>query len=161
MARITVVDDADNLLCYKEKHELLAGELFRCAAAWITDGNGNILLQRRALSKETNPGRWSAAVTGHVDEGETYRDAIIREAREELGIVINPVEFRKFFRKDRDEFFSMWFTAVVPRDIVLTVDQEEVAEVKWWAREELILRIEEHPDEFVPSASQWSEYFWS
>jgi isopentenyl-diphosphate delta-isomerase type 1 len=52
----------------------------------VFDPGGRLLLQKRSLSKDTNPGRWDTSIGGHVAAGEPVRDALIREAREELGI---------------------------------------------------------------------------
>jgi isopentenyldiphosphate isomerase len=52
----------------------------------VLDRAGRLYLQRRALSKDTNPGRWDTSVGGHVGAGEPVVDALVREAREELGI---------------------------------------------------------------------------
>ena len=47
---------------------------------------GRLYLQKRSMSKDTNPGRWDTSVGGHVSAGEEVTDALLREAREELGI---------------------------------------------------------------------------
>lgn len=52
----------------------------------VLDREGRLCLQRRALAKDTNPGRWDVSVGGHVAAGETVADALARESREELGI---------------------------------------------------------------------------
>jgi isopentenyldiphosphate isomerase len=52
----------------------------------VLDSTGRLYLQRRALSKDTNPGRWDTSVGGHVAADEPVADALAREAREELGI---------------------------------------------------------------------------
>jgi len=56
---------------------------------YLVDG-GNVLLQRR---RDTgyHDGDYGL-VSGHVEANETPRQAIVREAREEAGIVIHPVD---------------------------------------------------------------------
>jgi len=49
----------------------------------LVSGRGEVLLQRRPEDKE-NGGRWDKTVGGHVDEGETFDEAAVREAGEEL-----------------------------------------------------------------------------
>ncbi len=52
----------------------------------VFDAEGRLYLQKRALTKDTNPGRWDTSVGGHVQAGEPVAEALLREAREELGI---------------------------------------------------------------------------
>jgi isopentenyl-diphosphate delta-isomerase len=52
---------------------------------WLTDGT-NILEQQRTWDKKIMPGTWDVSVSGHVDAGESYLDAAIRETEEELGL---------------------------------------------------------------------------
>ncbi|MDR1937524.1 MAG: NUDIX domain-containing protein [Tannerellaceae bacterium] len=54
---------------------------------------GELYLQKRAMTKDTQPGKWDTAVGGHIDFGETAGDALRREAREELGITDFMPEF--------------------------------------------------------------------
>lgn len=49
----------------------------------LVDARGEVLLQRRPSDKE-NGGRWDKTVGGHVDAGETFDEAVVREAGEEL-----------------------------------------------------------------------------
>ncbi|MGO9309177.1 MAG: NUDIX hydrolase [Spirochaetia bacterium] len=52
----------------------------------VFDTAGRLYLQKRSARKDTNPGRWDTSVGGHVGAGESVPDALVREAREELGI---------------------------------------------------------------------------
>lgn len=47
---------------------------------------GDLLLQKRSLRKDIQPGKWDTAVGGHVDYGESIDEALRREVREELGV---------------------------------------------------------------------------
>ncbi len=49
----------------------------------LVNARGEVLLQRRPEDRE-NGGRWDKTVGGHVDEGEEFDDAAVREAGEEL-----------------------------------------------------------------------------
>ena len=49
----------------------------------LANARGEVLLQRRPEDKE-NGGRWDKTVGGHVDAGESFDEAAVREAGEEL-----------------------------------------------------------------------------
>ena len=49
----------------------------------LVSSRGEVLLQQRPLDKE-NGGRWDKSVGGHVDAGESFDAAVVREAGEEL-----------------------------------------------------------------------------
>ena len=52
----------------------------------VFNSQGEVYLQKRPTWKDIQPGKWDTAVGGHIDEGETPEQALIREVREELGI---------------------------------------------------------------------------
>lgn len=56
-------------------------------------GRGGLLLQKRSLSKDTQPGKWDTSVGGHVGYGQSYEEAARREAAEELGLSLGELEF--------------------------------------------------------------------
>lgn len=119
------------------------GDWHRAAHVWVVGSDGRVLLQRRALVKESWPGLWDISVAGHVSAGETPLEAVIREAHEELGLVIAPGElthlgtlrYRYALREDyiESEFHDVY---LLRRDVeleTLTLDPLEVAEVAWVA----------------------------
>ncbi len=67
------------------------GEFGLVVCVWVYDGNGNVLLTRRAPEK-TFAGTWENS-GGAAQAGENSRQAIARELFEETGIRAEPEEF--------------------------------------------------------------------
>lgn len=55
---------------------------------WIVNSEGKFLVQRRALTKKNNPGKWSST-NGLIQFGENNYETVLRETNEELGIRIS------------------------------------------------------------------------
>ncbi|GAA1858545.1 isopentenyl-diphosphate Delta-isomerase [Paeniglutamicibacter psychrophenolicus] len=60
-------------------------------SCYLYDGQGRILMTRRALSKKTWAGVWTNSFCGHPGEGESFEDAIARRAEQELGTTISSI----------------------------------------------------------------------
>lgn len=56
------------------------------------------ILQKRSGSKDIDPFLWTSSCSGHVDSGEKYIDAAVRECKEELGIVVKKESLIEIFR---------------------------------------------------------------
>ena len=81
----------------------------------LVGARGEVLLQRRPEDKE-NGGRWDKTVGGHVDAGETFDEAAVREAGEELfGDGGSP---RVRLARDEAELASLLATADLSREVV-------------------------------------------
>jgi isopentenyl-diphosphate delta-isomerase len=109
----------------------------------LIDPAGRTLITRRALSKRAWPGVWSNSCCGHPRPGEPVADAVRRRAGEELGVAIGPVEqvlpdFR-YRAVDAggvvEHEVCPVHVAVVPEDLAVLADPDEVAEHAWvpWA----------------------------
>ena len=75
------------------------GEYGLVVCVWVYDGNGKLLLTRRAPEK-SGAGTWENS-GGAAQAGETSRQAIARELFEETGIRADPEEF-EFLESSRD-----------------------------------------------------------
>jgi 8-oxo-dGTP diphosphatase len=64
-----------------------AADIVPCVGAIITDAAGRLLLIKRG--HEPGKGLWSIP-GGRVEPGETDEQAVIREVREETGLVVQP-----------------------------------------------------------------------
>lgn len=104
-----------------------------------TDGK-KVLLQKRSQNKRLWPGLWDVAVGGHVDAGEFGYQAAIREAKEELGLDLQPqalIHIGSSISENIDNniinrHFNDYFVTYLDLDPTKVILQsEEVAGVKW------------------------------
>lgn len=158
MSRITVVDEQDNIIGYKERSALSDSDIYRVAGLWATNDKGEALIARRALTKSHNPGKWGPTAAGTVEEGEDYEQNIIKEAQEELGIKnLKPTFWFKV--KPRSEgyrYFGCWYKATVNIPIEeLVLQPDEVAEAKWITIDRLKEEVQTNPEDFIPSLASW------
>jgi isopentenyldiphosphate isomerase len=70
------------------------GDWHRSVHVWIFTPDGRVLLQKRSLRKENNPGLWDVSAAGHVSAGEDWMTSAIREVEEELGLRLSTAEIR-------------------------------------------------------------------
>ncbi len=61
------------------------GDWHKVVQIFIVNDN-KILLQQRALTKKSDPGKWCASSSGHISAGETSFETAIKEFYEELGV---------------------------------------------------------------------------
>jgi 8-oxo-dGTP diphosphatase len=53
-----------------------------------------VLLQRRGPALSFKPDHWATAAAGHVEPGESVFAAAVREAQEEIGVVVGVADLR-------------------------------------------------------------------
>ena len=92
-----MVDKNDNVIDKAPKDDIYKKSLcHRIVHILIFNDEGKMILQKRSDQVPFCPAHWSTAVGGHVQTGETYQTAALREYQEELGVKSN----LKFIGKD-------------------------------------------------------------
>ena len=122
---------------------------------FIFNESGQILLQKRG-AQVMQPNLLEQSAGGHVDEGETYYQAAVRELEEELNLSgYSLEEITTEFKTD--DFVNGVYKLVVTDDISITVDPEEVTGATWYdldtLAKELKLNLEKFNPDFVET---WS-----
>lgn len=115
------------------------GLFHRHVSCWIINKKGLVLLQRRAYTKDKNPGLW-AKTGGHVDAGESPEQATIRELKEEVGLDVTKVDlmYASIYKSSENTCFGYEFVVVTDKEInEFELQKEEVYEVKYFTIEEI------------------------
>ncbi|MCK5490818.1 MAG: NUDIX domain-containing protein [Candidatus Pacebacteria bacterium] len=158
---IIIVDDEDNIIGTKERESITEKDLYRVSVLWVTNSKDEILLAKRSLNKTNSPGKWGPAVTGTVEENETYDLNMIKEAEEEIGLKnIIPQKGIKIRMATKYNYFCQWYSIKIDRNLdEFRIKKSEVEEIKWFLREELSHKIDENRDEFILSVRHGLKMF--
>jgi isopentenyldiphosphate isomerase len=162
---VSVVDEQDNVIGTKPREELTKTDIVRVSVLWIENNKGEVLLQQRTLTKKIGPGQWGPAVAGTVESHETYLSNIVKEAEEELGLTnFAPIEVGRRMYWEPDGKFGrmfMFYKAIVDKDVSeFTIKPDEVAQLKWVEKTQLIEDAKNNPKNYVPSAVFWKEIYY-
>src|SRR3954465_14236530 len=91
----------------------MADESMVHVVAAVIERDGRFLLGKRSVTKKSAPGYW-APVVGRIQNGESEEQAVVREVREEVGLVVSPIEkFASFPTGDRSAIIHWWRTILV------------------------------------------------
>ena len=112
------------------------GEYGLVVCVWVYDGNGKVLLTRRAPEK-SYAGTWENS-GGGAQAGETSRKAIARELFEETGIRAGEEEFELLDSgKDRNTFYDFYcLKRQTPLEEIVLLPGE-TDDAKWVTLEEV------------------------
>jgi isopentenyl-diphosphate Delta-isomerase len=120
---------------------------------WVTNGR-DMLQQQRTWDTRIMPQEWDVSVGGHVDAGESYLDAAVREAQEELGLELPRERFVRIGRVASKLLFPGWQAphnivgdnfVVLERDLTLAdlaLQEEEVLGARWCPIDQLEYDLE-------------------
>jgi isopentenyl-diphosphate delta-isomerase len=155
---VVVVDENNNEIGSAMLTEVWQKGLYhRGVSMFIVDTDERMLLQLRSSHVGVYPNCWDQAAAGHVDEGFSYDESAKNELAEELGLdnisleTLGTVLSHNVLDDGRIiNQFERVYIGHVPRDVALTLEPEEVAEVRWFTSAELTAEIAEHHEKFTP-----------
>jgi isopentenyldiphosphate isomerase/intracellular septation protein A len=143
---LPLIDESGKVLGLAPRSECHKGpgKLHPVVHLQIVDGRGGMYLQKRAASKDIQPGKWDSAVGGHVSAGEDLDSALARELREELGVTMLALDASGAriepilrYRWDSERESELVFSFIVTYGGPFSPDGSEVEEGRFWSFAEI------------------------
>ena len=122
------------------------------AAVWVyrrTDTGVEVLFQKRSQYVDRNAGYWDVSATGHVNYGESWIEAAVREANEEIGVEVELERLTFGFSirhvyEDRGMVSRVYFYDYTGLEDDFHFDDREVEKVEWVPIQEFDAFVEKY-----------------
>jgi len=113
--------------------------IHRVAHVLVFNSKGELFLQKRAMNKTVQPGKWDTSVGGHVDAGEDYESAAVRETAEELGIISGAGAFEYLYKYRHGNDYESEYVSTYRLfwDGRIVLEESEIEEGRFWRLEEI------------------------
>ena len=115
------------------------GDWHRAVHIWIINNKGDILLQRRCATKDSNPNMLDISTAGHLSAGDDSLDGAIRELKEELNMDVKPdeLQFIKTIKRSskytstflNNEFDDLYILRTNKTIDEMSFQKEEISEI--------------------------------
>lgn len=143
---LPVVDGNDVVVGSAPRAEVHARRLLhRAVHIVIVNERDEVLLQKRSAAKDLFPGWWDISVGGHVDAGEDYADAVVRELREEMGISA-PVREVAIMSPSETTGWEFQRIYECRYDGDLAPSSDEIDELRWARLDQIRSEMQPNPD---------------
>ena len=147
-----IVDELNQVTGQGTRREIHEGSLrHRAVHMFLVNKHGAVLLQKRSLWKDRQPGKWDSSAAGHLDAGESYEEAAVRELKEELGVSGCGLQKIADFDAGENngwEFISLYEGRYSGK---VRFPAAEVDSVQWFTPEQIQAWVERRPQDFSPA----------
>ena len=140
-----------------------ASHIFICRKR---NGVIEVLLQRRALCKDSYPGCLDISSAGHIEHGSDFLQTAMKEMEEELGLRVSADDLRELFMQTVDLSSCFRGQPFIDREInrvylyvpeeepIFRIQQEELSEVLWMRLDEVLRRVRMGDPEYCLEAEE-------
>ena len=118
---------------------------------YITHGEKTLMLHRTKKESDENAGKW-IGIGGHLEEGESPEDCLVREVREETGLTLTSFSFRGLVTFVSDEWgteYMCLFSGVSDTEEITDceegelrwIETEKLGELPMWEGDRIFLKL--------------------
>ena len=132
--------------------------LHRAVHIWVLNSAGEMLLQLRSQTKDQYPGCYTSSASGHLDSGEDYETAAIRELQEELGLS-GDLEFVGKLPASAETAFEHTVLYRLTTNETAQPNRDEIAGLELLPVDEVLNRLKQSPELFSPPLISLLEAF--
>jgi len=162
MKLLNIVDENDNIIGEEERKVIHdKGLLHREVRVWFVTPDNEIIFQHRSKSKDTLPDLLDISVAGHVEIGDSYEEAAVREVEEETGVKIKESDLKLIgkIRRDSEDkttetnnnIFEKMFIYIYRGDVNdLKIEKDEGIGFEVFTIKELFNMSEAEKVKFIP-----------
>ncbi len=134
------------------------GMLHSAVQCWIMNSDGQILIQRRAATKDKSAGKWDVSFGGHcveTNEPDYVIYNVIKEGKEELGLILSADEMIKLgevrYTSQENKNNELLSIFLIKSDNLKKFNfmDGEVSEVQWISIDNLYHNILTNPKEYA------------
>lgn len=156
-----VCDEHDHVIGQRSREEVHARQLLhRAVHVWVWNSAGELLLQLRSATKDQYPGCYTSSASGHVDAGEDYHAAAIRELREELQLQGDLVWGMKLPAAAKTAF-EHTVLYHLQSDTPPVPDPVEIAELYFFPAPAVVAMLARTPEQFTPPFRELFREWWA
>ena len=141
---LEIVDEKGNVTGTATRGEMHRDNtlLHRVVHLLLFNRQGHLLLQKRSMSKDIEPGTWDTSVGGHVNPGEDITTALKRETEEELSVTDGDYTFLYRYIHTNENESELVYSFCGILNSAVTFNKEEISEVRFWELEEITQAID-------------------
>ena len=123
--------------------------LHRAVHIFVINKRGQIYLQQRSHLKDVSPLKWDSSAAGHLDAGEDYAAAAVRELGEEIGIHVEATELAAEIPAGDNTDHEFVELRLAHHDGPVRCLPEEIATGEWFKPEDITAWVDARPQDFA------------
>ena len=145
------------------------GDWHKAVHIWIINNSGDVLLQRRCETKDSNPNMLDISSAGHLSSGDNSIDGAIRELKEELNLDVNKedLQFIKTIKRSvkytetflNNEFDDMYVLKTDKKISDMKFQKEEISEIMYVPYKKFKEMVNNHEPDLLRHDEEYSILF--